>query len=202
MERDTAKQVSLSHQLVFCATDHAGKHMGRSGTRWQWGGVMTSWAPPGGSREATPVAYCEGRVCGGHMASQDGYTVLVKAAHGGHTDTVALLLDRGADLEAKGRVRSASVCLCAAGRAGRHGRAGNGGGGDFSSGCRAPVAVRRVGRGAIVRRGAVTCGPATAQGGSTGLVLAASGGHTDTVELLLGRGADLEAKDSVRSASM
>ena len=58
-----------------------------------------------------------------------------------------------------------------------------------------------AGRGAMVRRGAVTCGPATLQTGATALVLAASGGHKDTVELLLDRGADLEAKDRVSAAA-
>ena len=55
----------------------------------------------------------------------------------------------------------------------------------------------RVGRGAMVRQGAVPCGPVASQGGATSLVRAASGGHTDTVELLLDRGADLEAKKNV-----
>ncbi|MCP4824868.1 MAG: ankyrin repeat domain-containing protein, partial [Shimia sp.] len=55
-----------------------------------------------------------------------------------------------------------------------------------------------VGRGAMVRRGAVTCGLATSQYGSTALVLAACRGHTETVELLLDRGADLEAKNNVK----
>ncbi len=166
---------------------------------------MTSWAPLGGSREATPVAYCEGRVCGGHMASQDGYTVLVKAAQGGHKDTVELLLDRGADLEAKGRVSAATVCCCATGRAGRLGRAGGRVGADADvPGRRGRVAGRcglwrwswggHVGRGAMVRRGALTCGPAWLQYGATTLAVASYGGHTDTVELLLDRGADLEAK--------
>ena len=35
------------------------------------------------------------------MASQDGSKALMKAAQGGHKDTVEVLLDRGADLEAK-----------------------------------------------------------------------------------------------------
>ena len=43
----------------------------------------------------------------------------------GHKDTVELLLDRGADLEAKDWVSAAAMsCFCAADRAGRHGRAG------------------------------------------------------------------------------
>ncbi|KAA0145852.1 hypothetical protein FNF31_07940 [Cafeteria roenbergensis] len=47
----------------------------------------------------------------------------------------------------------------------------------------------------MVRRDAVTYGPATLQFDGTALVRAACGGHKDTVELLLDRGANLEAKD-------
>ena len=54
----------------------------------------------------------------------------------------------------------------------------------------------------MVRRGAVTCGPATLQDGATALIWAAGDGHTYTVELLLGRGADLEAKDNVKPESL
>ncbi len=54
--------------------------------------------------------------------------------------------------------------------------------------------------GAMVRPGALTCGPAGSQYGASALCMAASGGHTDAVELLQDRGADLEAKDEVRSA--
>ena len=50
----------------------------------------------------------------------------------------------------------------------------------------------------MVRRGAVTCGPATSQGGGTALLWAAQGGHKNTVKLLLDRGADLEAKNNVK----
>ena len=49
----------------------------------------------------------------------------------------------------------------------------------------------------MVRRGAVTCGPAASQNGASALMVAAFGGHKDTVELLLDRGADLEAKNGV-----
>ena len=45
-----------------------------------------------------------------------------------------------------------------------------------------------------------TCGHAASQYGGTALVLAASGGHKDVVELLLDRGADLEAKNTVKFA--
>ena len=59
-----------------------------------------------------------------------------------------------------------------------------------------------VSRGAMVRGGAVLCGPATSQHGATALVLAASEGHIDAVELLLDRGADLEAKHEVSAAAV
>ena len=55
----------------------------------------------------------------------------------------------------------------------------------------------------MVRRGAVaTWRPATSQDGTSALVLAASGGHTDMVELLLDRGADVKAKDRVSAAAV
>ena len=66
-----------------------------------------------------------GAVTCGPAVPQYGATVLVLAASAGHTDTVELLLDRGADLEAKSRVSAAAAsCFCATDRAGRHGRAG------------------------------------------------------------------------------
>ena len=43
------------------------------------------------------------------MAPQDGNTALMKAAAGGHRDTVELLLDRGADVQAKDEVSSARM---------------------------------------------------------------------------------------------
>ncbi len=73
--------------------------------------------------------------------SQYGVTALVAAARRGHKDTVELLLNRGADLEAKDDVIVAAVCVCCAtGRAGRHGRVGVGGNGGDASGRRAAVA--------------------------------------------------------------
>ena len=46
------------------------------------------------------------------------------AAMRGHEDTVELLLDRGADMEAKDSVGAAATRCGATGRAVRHGRAG------------------------------------------------------------------------------
>ena len=54
----------------------------------------------------------------------------------------------------------------------------------------------------MVRRGAVTCWPATSQYGSTALVVAASECHRDTVEVLLDRGADPNAKNEVIEAAV
>ena len=54
-----------------------------------------------------------------------------------------------------------------------------------------------VSREAMVRRREVTCGPVASQYGATALVAAARRGHKDMVELLLDRGADLEAKNNV-----
>ena len=48
----------------------------------------------------------------------------------------------------------------------------------------------------------MTCGPAKSQCGNTALVWASKGGHKDTVELLLDRGADLEAKHHVSAAAV
>ena len=53
----------------------------------------------------------------------------------------------------------------------------------------------------MVQRVTVICGPVVSQGGATALVLAASGGHNVMVELLLDRGANLEAKDRVSAAA-
>ncbi len=59
-----------------------------------------------------------------------------------------------------------------------------------------------VSRGAMVRRGAVTRWPATSQCGETALLGAMYDGHKATVELLLDRGADLEAKGYVSVAAV
>ena len=143
---------------------------------------------------------------------QNGATALVRAAFCGHADTVELLVDRGADLEAKSRVSAAAVCCCATGGAGRQGGAK---GAAMALMRRALVFLSRAGvwggrwwwgraagRRAMVRRGEVTCGPSAPQLGATALVLAATHGHRSTVELLLDRGADLGAKTSVSAAGM
>ena len=49
----------------------------------------------------------------------------------------------------------------------------------------------------VARQRVVLCGHAASQDGATALVLAAAKGRTDTVELLVGRGADIKAKDRV-----
>jgi ankyrin repeat protein len=50
-------------------------------------------------------------VCGGESDSQDGDTALIYAADDGHADCVRLLIDAGADKEAKNNVRRRSL-LC------------------------------------------------------------------------------------------
>ena len=42
-------------------------------------------------------------------ALQDGWTALIVAAQNGHLEAMELLLDRGADLEAKSEVSAAAV---------------------------------------------------------------------------------------------
>ncbi len=174
-----------------------------------------SCVPLGGQRDAASVVSRANRGCWGHATSQEGATALVLAASRGRKDMVELLVDRGADLEAKDEVSAGAMGYCATLRAGRHGRSC---GAVMGMSCRGVVLLWRavglvkgaparrgdVGGGVMVRRGAVPRGPATSQYGCTALVLAASGGHTETVELLLDitRGADLEAKDRVSVAAV
>ena len=79
----------------------------------------------------------------GPATSQYGATALFVVARRGHKDMVKLLLDRGADLEAKMWVSAVAVCCCAAGRARRHGRTDGG----------AAMAVTRPGVVALWRAG-------------------------------------------------
>ena len=57
------------------------------------------------------------------VASQDGSTSLMKAAMRGHSDTVELLLDRGANPEAKAAVSLARAAAAQLSACGCHGRA-------------------------------------------------------------------------------
>ena len=62
----------------------------------------------GGPRTASVMGAClEGRGCWGYAASQGGRTALIWAAERGCKDTVELLLDWGAALEAKTGVSQA-----------------------------------------------------------------------------------------------
>ncbi len=47
-----------------------------------------------------------------HTHSQDGCTALLRAAESGHADCVRLLLDAGADKNAKNRVRVNTLSFC------------------------------------------------------------------------------------------
>ena len=127
------------------------------------------------------------------------------AARHGHNDTVELLLDRGADLGATGSV---SQPLGAAARRVAPGATGRRRGTGESSRCSwAHVSPEQRGWQACIYPGGgcyaflrcvMWCGGYEAsQYGTTALTAAAAGGSKDTVELLLDRGADLAAKDSV-----
>ena len=97
-----------------------------------------SQSSEGRKRSSWTVDCCiSGPLCG--AAAQFGQTPLIRAADNGHIESMRMLLDRGADMEAKGRVRSAAVHCCATGRAGR----ARGGDGDDASGRRARVVGRR-----------------------------------------------------------
>ncbi|CAE7940316.1 unnamed protein product, partial [Symbiodinium sp. KB8] len=126
-----------------------------------------------------------------HVASQGGLTALVKAAQGGHKDTVKLLVDRGADLEAKNSVSAAAVCLLRD-ESSRTSRAGRG----------TAMAMGRPGVVLLQQDGMGGGAGGGMSDGATALVLAAFCGHKDTVKLLLDRGADLEAKDRVSATAV
>ena len=138
---------------------------GASG-RWQWC-VGASWSCRGPACGAALVGQRGGHAGRGAMVrrgavatwrpatSQDGTSALVLAASGGHNVMVELLLDRGADLEAKDRVSAAAVCCFATGHAGCHGRVPRRGDGGDESGRRAAIAGRR---GMRRRRGGMSAG--------------------------------------------
>ena len=80
--------------------------LGRDGDR---GSSIATWVPVSGYLEVSPIACREGCGCGGHVTSQRGRTALIMAAWCGRKDMVELLLDRGADMEAKDRVSQARL---------------------------------------------------------------------------------------------
>ncbi len=112
-----------------------------------------------------------------------------------------LLLDSGADLEAKDRVSSLAeaarcqpaLCHEAWDAAPRWEAGGAMGGMRWEVGGAACVLGGSLGGDASCPRGGV----ATVQSGGTALLWAASNRHNGIVALLLDRGADLEAKDEV-----
>ena len=58
-----------------------------------------------------PTLWCAGVAGMRVRALQGGYTALFRAAQQGKVEAVALLLDRGADLEAKNSVRASAVAI-------------------------------------------------------------------------------------------
>ena len=100
------------------------------------------------------------------LSWQDGNTALMRAGTKGHTAIVKALVDAGADVNAKNRVR-----LPLATRS-----------------CASPLAHP-------------PCAPhrcPTWKDGSTALILASGNGYTKNVQVLLGAGADVNAKKEVR----
>ena len=145
-----------------------------------------------------------GAVTSGHATSQYCNTAIVRAALVGHVDTVELLLDRGADPEAKNEVNRVCLLLARGARKPSWGmwaaalEAIRGGVMLLSRAGMGPtLAGGEAGRGAMVRRGAATSGHVSSQDGATALVEAAERGHKDAVELLVDRGVDLEVKNKV-----
>ena len=61
---------------------------------------------------AEAVAITHAAVTFGRRRAQWGQTALMCAAHKGHTDCVRLLLDAGADTNAKMNVRVSAVTVC------------------------------------------------------------------------------------------
>ena len=70
---------------------------------WVWHGSVCGWRACGGVAAvvATGVA-ARGRCW--VMRPQDGWTAVMAAAFNGHESTAGLLLDRGADVEARNKV--------------------------------------------------------------------------------------------------
>ena len=148
--------------------------------------------------------------------SQWGGTALLGGAYGGHVTALGLLLDCGAELEAKDNVRSYSHCP---GSWSRHGSPRKA---DTTraavAGCEVRARVRAcevcvgeeggskgVGVAACKRALAIggkhsvswVSGAMFAQWGCTPLMQTAFRGHVEALELLLDRGGDIEAKDKV-----
>ncbi|KAA0145905.1 hypothetical protein FNF29_08348 [Cafeteria roenbergensis] len=129
-----------------------------------------------------------------------GATSLDRAALRGHKETVELLLDRGADPEAKDHVSAVSLPAAQTGPQGRHRPARDRVGDDAvrattkTAVIKAAIAGHKDTMELLLDRGADL--DAKDHSGNTALLVAADRGHKDTVELLLDRGADLEAKNS------
>jgi len=108
--------------------------------------------------------------------SPEGFTALALAAHFGHTETAAFLIDQGADVNAVARHEMRVTPLHAA-----------------LFGCKVETAMLLIERGAdvTIKRG----GKGWPRSGWTALHYAAGSGFTELVEPLLSRGADPGAVD-------
>ena len=103
------------------------------------------------------------------MTTSDGWTALMHACQGGHVDTARLLIDSGADVNAK-RTSDGLTALMAACQGGH-------------------VDTARL----LIDSGADVNAKKTSDGW-TALMDACFGGHVDTARLLIDSGADLNAK--------
>ena len=148
---------------------------------------------------------------------QYGSTALTWAARSGHVKAMALLLDRGAAVEAKDEVRSLAVPPDVAtsasfgvairpaavpgvvglllGRQGRERAPGSGVSGAGAGRERASLDCETVADDGVCCGGWHACW--ALQGGYTALLLAARSGQAEAMALVLERGAELEAKSNV-----
>ena len=101
--------------------------------------------------------------------NQDGTTALMKAAEGGHKETMQLLLERGADVHAKNN--AGKTALMHAADKGR-----------------TETAAMLIEKGADIN--------AQSKLGETALMIAAIKGQTETAQLLIDSGADVHAKNT------
>ena len=113
-----------------------------------------------------------------HAQTIGGFTALMHAAAGGHPEMVKVLLDRGADTEARGNYYKGETALMMAARRGH-----------------TEVVDLLIDNGAKVDT-------ASKHSGSTPLMLAAYDGHLDTVKKLLDEDATVDARDKAGGTAL